>query len=188
MYLPLNDKMFAENRVSTLTPSVLIRSLSNLQVRHKVLDEFEFQSDWTTPFGVRCYWASKKFPKTYNWKKWCLPAILFIFDRIFIKVAGNQARYKISDEFDFGPDRTVHVGVTCPLTPSVFDRIFVRIAGYEDRHTISDEFDFGPDRTIHCEVTRSWVTKIFPIDLRWRKCCSEDSFLQFWLDLCQTFR
>ena len=35
--------------------------------------------------------------------KWCLHAISFIFDRIIIKVAGNQDRHKSSDEFDFGP-------------------------------------------------------------------------------------
>ena len=35
--------------------------------------------------------------------KWCLHAKSFIFDRIIIKVAGNQDRLKSSDEFDFGP-------------------------------------------------------------------------------------
>ena len=35
--------------------------------------------------------------------KWCFHASSFIFDRIIIKVAGNQDRHKSSDEFDFGP-------------------------------------------------------------------------------------
>ena len=35
--------------------------------------------------------------------KWCLHASSFIFDRIIIKVAGNQDRHKSSDEFDFRP-------------------------------------------------------------------------------------
>ena len=35
--------------------------------------------------------------------KWCLHASFFIFDRIIIKVAGNQDRHKSLDEFDFGP-------------------------------------------------------------------------------------
>ena len=35
--------------------------------------------------------------------KWCLRASSFIFDRIIIKVAGNQDRHKSLDEFDFGP-------------------------------------------------------------------------------------
>ena len=34
--------------------------------------------------------------------KWCLHASSFIFDRIIIKVAGNQDRHKSLDEFDFG--------------------------------------------------------------------------------------
>ena len=34
--------------------------------------------------------------------KWCLHASSFIFDRIIIKVAGNQDRHKSSVEFDFG--------------------------------------------------------------------------------------
>ena len=38
----------------------------------------------------------------------------FIFDRIIIKVAGNQDRHIGLDEFDFGPDQTTHFGVTCP--------------------------------------------------------------------------
>ena len=45
-------------------------------------------------------------------EKYCLHASSFIFDRIIIKVAGNQNRYKSSDEFDFGPDQTAYVGVT----------------------------------------------------------------------------
>ena len=35
--------------------------------------------------------------------KSCLHANSFIFDRIIIKVAGNQDRHKSLDEFDFGP-------------------------------------------------------------------------------------
>ena len=35
--------------------------------------------------------------------KWCLHASSFIFDRIIIKVAGNQDKRKSSDKFDFGP-------------------------------------------------------------------------------------
>ena len=28
---------------------------------HKISDEFEFQPDWTTDYGVSCPWASKTF-------------------------------------------------------------------------------------------------------------------------------
>ena len=43
--------------------------------------------------------------------KCCLHASSFIFDRIIIKVAGNQDRRKSSDKFDFGPDQTTHFGL-----------------------------------------------------------------------------
>ena len=42
--------------------------------------------------------------------KCCIHPSSFIFDRIIIKVAGNQGRHK----FDFGPDQTTYFGVTCP--------------------------------------------------------------------------
>ena len=45
--------------------------------------------------------------------KWCLHASLFIFDRIIIKVDGNQNRHKSSVKFNFGPNQTTHFGVTC---------------------------------------------------------------------------
>ena len=46
--------------------------------------------------------------------KWYLQASSFIFDRIFVKLAGNQDSHKISDEFEFWLDRISHFGVTCP--------------------------------------------------------------------------
>ena len=45
--------------------------------------------------------------------KWCLHASS-LFDPIIIKVAGNQNKHKISVEFDFEPNQTTHLGVTCP--------------------------------------------------------------------------
>ena len=37
-----------------------------------------------------------------------------IFDKIYVKLAGNEDRHKISNEFKFGPDRIIHFGVICP--------------------------------------------------------------------------
>ena len=51
--------------------------------------------------------------------KWCLHASLFIFDRIIIKVAGNQDSHKSSVEFDFGPNQTTQFGVTCPWVTKI---------------------------------------------------------------------
>ena len=46
--------------------------------------------------------------------KWCLQASSFIFDRIFVKLAGNQDSRKISEEFEFWLDQISHFWVTCP--------------------------------------------------------------------------
>ena len=46
--------------------------------------------------------------------KCCLQASSFIFYRIFVKLAGNQDRHKILDQFEFRPDRISHFWVTCP--------------------------------------------------------------------------
>ena len=75
----------------------------------------------------------------------CAETLTFIFDRIFVKLAGYQDRYKISDEFEFWPDQISHFGVTIFL-------FFVKLAGYQDRHKISDEFEFWPDQTSHFGV------------------------------------
>ena len=40
--------------------------------------------------------------------KWCLHASSFIFDRLIIKVAGNQDKHKSLHEFIFRPDQTTH--------------------------------------------------------------------------------
>ena len=102
---------------------VVIKVAGN-QDRHKSSDEFDFgplvsmahlyvfemrfdlgtldSGERSLPFGLLVM------------GKCCLHASSFIFDRIIIKVAGNQDRHKSSDEFDFGPDRTTHFGVTCP--------------------------------------------------------------------------
>ena len=58
--------------------------------------------------------------------KCCLHACAFIFDRIIIKVAGNQDRHKSLDEFDFGPDPTTHFGVTCPWMTKILHFRFLR--------------------------------------------------------------
>ena len=60
---------------------------------HKISDEFEFRPDQTTDYGVSCPWASKNSHRLIR-GKWYLYASLFIFERIIIKLAGNQAGIK----------------------------------------------------------------------------------------------
>ena len=68
---------YGENDVSTFSRLFMIRSLLYLQITRTCI-QFRTSSN----FGSS-----------------------FIFDRIIIKVAGNQDRHKSSDDFDFGPDK-----------------------------------------------------------------------------------
>ena len=69
---------------------------------HKISDKFKFWPDRTTDYGVSCPWGLKISYRLIM-GKWCLHASSFIFDRIVIKVAGNQDRHKSSNKLDFGP-------------------------------------------------------------------------------------
>ena len=55
----------------------------------------------------------QKAPIDLSWGKWCLPLFSFVFDPIFLILAGNEDMHKISDEFEFWPDRTTDYGVSC---------------------------------------------------------------------------
>ena len=90
----------------------------------------------------------------------------------------NEDMHKISEEFEFRPDRTTDYGVSCPWTsikishrllmgewclhPSlfIFDGIIIKVAGNQDRHKSLVEFDFRLNQTTHFGVTCPWVTKI----------------------------
>ena len=80
---------------------------------HKIWNEFEFRPDRTTDYGVSCL---ERLKKSYRliMGKCCLHVSSFIFDRIIIKVAGNQDRHKSLDEFDFEPVQATQFEVTCP--------------------------------------------------------------------------
>ena len=105
-----------ENDVSTFSVVFyqIFFKLAGNEDRHTISDEFKFRPDRTTPYRVRCSWASEKISHRLTMGKWCLQASSFIFDPIFIKLTGNQERHKISDEFKFRPDWISHLGVTCP--------------------------------------------------------------------------
>ena len=60
--------------------------------------------------------------------KCCLHASSFIFDRIIIKVAGNQVRHKSSDKFDFGPDQTTNFWSYLPLNDENFTLLNLNIS------------------------------------------------------------
>ena len=89
----------------------------------------------------------------------------------------NEDMHKISDKFEFRPDRTTDYRVSCPWAPKkfpidlqwenavhassfIFDWIIIKVAGNQDRLKSSDEFDFGPDQNTHFWVACPWMTKI----------------------------
>ena len=71
---------------------------------HKISDELDFRPDWTTDYKFAAL-EHLKISHRLIMGKWCLQASSFIFDWIFVKLAGNQDSHKISDEFEFRLDR-----------------------------------------------------------------------------------
>ena len=77
---------------------------------HKILEEFDFQRDWTLTTELAAL-ERLKISHGLIMEKWCLQASSFIFYQIFVKLAGNQDSHKISDEFELRLDRISHFGV-----------------------------------------------------------------------------
>ena len=59
-----------ENDVSTFSHLFffILFILAGNEDMHKISEEFEFQPDRTTDYGVSCPWASKKFPIDLQWE------------------------------------------------------------------------------------------------------------------------
>ena len=105
-----------KNDVSTFSRLLLIRSFLYLQVTRTCI-----KSRMGLNFGQIGLLTTElaalerlKISHRLIMGKWCLHASLFIFDRIIIKVAGNQDRHKSSFKFDFGLNQTTCFRVTCP--------------------------------------------------------------------------
>ena len=83
---------------------------------HKISDEFEFRPDRSLTTELAAL-ERLKISHRLIMGKCCPHASSFIFDRIIIKVAGNQDRHKSSVDVDFGSNHTTHFahfGVSCP--------------------------------------------------------------------------
>ena len=57
--------------------------------------------------------GNRKPTLTYNGGKWCLHLFSVAFDPILFILAGNEDMHKISNEFEFRPDRTTDYRVSC---------------------------------------------------------------------------
>ena len=91
---------------------VWIRSFSNLQVtRTGIISRTNFGQIRPLPADLGALVRLKKNPYTSNGT---MVSPSSISDWIFVKIVGNKDRHKISDECNFGEDRTIHFGVTCP--------------------------------------------------------------------------
>ena len=110
--------------------------------------------------------------------KCCIHAGSFIFDRIIIKVTGNQGRHKSSNEFDFGPEQTTHFGVTCPWMTKILHFqtwISLRPVGQSGSNVMCSITWVGERlhnvlRQIGSKLWCPWQQKA-PIDLQWGKWC-----------------
>ena len=78
---------------------------------HKVLGQIE--SKLWFPW-------KQKAPIDLKWVKWYLHLFSVVFDLILLILAGNEDMHKISDEFEFRPDRTTDYGVSCPWASKKF--------------------------------------------------------------------
>ena len=91
-----------ENDVATFSLLFFIRSFSNLQVTRTGI---KFRTSLAkSDHSLHVPLSVWKISHRLIMGKWCLQASSFIFDRIFIKLALNQDRHKISDVFEFRPD------------------------------------------------------------------------------------
>ena len=58
--------------------------------------------------------GNRKPPLTYNGENDVSTFSWLFFDPILLILAGNENMHKISNEFEFWPDRTTDYGVSCP--------------------------------------------------------------------------
>ena len=114
----------------------------------------------------------------------------FIFDRTFVKLAGNKDRHKISN-FQFWArldsslwsylplsDKKFSLKMSCQQDTIVtFDLIIIKLADKQRRHKLSDTLKFWLDRTIHFRVACPCVPKTSY--LTWGKLCEHDSAFIF---------
>ena len=88
---------------------------------HEGSDEFDYGSDWTRTSRVICPWIWKNC-----WIWLCLHFSIYKYWPINTKLGENICDHKISDEFDYGCNRTRTVWVTCPWIRkfAVFDFVY----------------------------------------------------------------
>ena len=112
---PLVPKNAIFDLFQSIACLVLTGSLWKLQMTWTgiISDEFEFRQNHTIHFGVTCHCVPIKTYSTFKGSE----RSPFSFNQISMRLADNMHRHKISDKFEFRLDRTIDLGVTCPLVP-----------------------------------------------------------------------
>ena len=113
--------------------------------------------------------------------KWCLNASSFIFDRIIIKVAGNQDRHKSSDEFDFGPLVSMahlYVFLKCDMSLAHWTPVCNCCPlGYLFIHPTGRKMRYDLSALVKIEKTLVWYARNNIL-------CNRTSLLNVWSLLC----
>ena len=79
---------------------------------YKSLDESQIRQDLICVYGVSCPWTSEKISIDLKWEKCREQFGAFIFEWIFIILAGNKDTHW--NEFEFLPDPITNYWVSCP--------------------------------------------------------------------------
>ena len=149
---------------------IIIEVAAN-QDRHRRSDEFDFDPDQTTHFGVTCHWMTKIYTSELE-NLWGQLANL---DQILCVASLGVGKGCIMfwGRLDQNPgvhgNRNSHWRIMGKMVSPSFLGCFWSdpfiLAGDENRHKISDEIEFWPDRTTHYGVSCHWTSKKIPIDL-----------------------
>ena len=121
-----------ENDVSIFSQLLWIQTSSNLQEMRTGI-----KSRTGLKFG-RIRPVILELHVLQRWKRWCLQLFSVTFDRVFVKLAGNEDRHKSSNEFEFGSDRNIHFGVICPWAGIFNPRGYIHVLNYENNCIKSD--------------------------------------------------
>ena len=79
---------------------------------HDVSNEFEIRPDLITDLAA--LERLEKSPYIYNWRNIVATLGAFIFDSIFLILAGNKEMYKCLNIFEFRQDPNTDYGFICP--------------------------------------------------------------------------
>ena len=200
---PLTMELAALERLRNwrhhLSPLLLIRSFSNLQVMRTCIISWmslNFGQIWPPTKELAALERRKKFPLTYNGKNKVITFSRLFLIRSFSYLQVMRTYIKAYMSLNFGqiPLLTTELAALerlknrCHHVISVdIDPIFFKLAGNKNMHNIMNEFEFRPDRTTDYGVSCPWASKKYPHRLIMGKMMFPLFLCCFWLDPFDTF-